>query len=145
MLDKKQLKNLLWFILPSYGAHNSYQQFGEIWTGFLAGLLIAILLWGIGKFISKFLHSSDQVTKSEIHNIEISVPPKSNFNQASFDNKFLLFCAAAIVVALLLTPLLTYEYKVSKCMGAMRDLGWIRSKEDSGGFLIQCYKIVNGK
>jgi len=46
-MPKKKLWYIVLFMLPVSGAWNSSQQFGEPWTGFLAGLLVAGVLLGI--------------------------------------------------------------------------------------------------
>jgi len=54
----------VWYLvlgaLPIYGANNSYQSYGEPWTGFGAGLIVAAVLYGLSKavlfLVRKFRH-----------------------------------------------------------------------------------------
>jgi hypothetical protein len=50
-MSKKNWWYALLGIFPVQGANNSLKQFGEPWSGLAAGVLVAVVFWGIIKVI----------------------------------------------------------------------------------------------
>ena len=65
-------------ILPMYGANNSYQSFGEPWSGLAAGLILAAVLYGLGEaalfLVGKFRHRRMEQNPYEAPAAVVSIP-----------------------------------------------------------------------